>query len=451
MTFSRRKTVLGLTASAAILALTVAGCSSSSDPAEPTTPATDSTMSAAPDAAAEPVTLTLATFNTPGYQQIEQPDAPYQYDLIEEYEDANPNVTVVYDRKAESGDARTNFFAKLGPGGLADVEMVEVDWMPEVMQYSDLLEDLSNDGNADRWLPAKVADATDADGRMIGDGTDVGPQAVCYRESLMEAAGLPSDPEGVATLLDGDWANFFDVGQQYFDKTGKAFFDSTSGIWQGMIGQIDPAYEEAGTDAIIAADNADVKAAYDQLTAASMDQSTHLGQWSEDWSAAFKSGGFAVILCPPWMLGVVKGNSGEETTDWNIANVYPNGGGNWGGSWLTVPSNGANVDEAKKFVDWLTAPEQQAKAFANAGTYPSQPAAYDNPLVKDAVDEYFNGANTGTIFADRAKAVPAAPFKGKFYFQVNDAINNALTRVDDGTDAPAASWDKALTDINGIS
>ncbi|WP_236683465.1 ABC transporter substrate-binding protein [Demequina aurantiaca] len=449
MTFSRRKTALGLSAGVAILALTVAGCSSSDDP-EPSTSATGGAMeSTSPDANAEPVTLTLATFNTPGYNSIEQPDANYEYDLIQEYMDANPNVTITYDRKAESGDARTNFFAKLGPGGLADVEMVEVDWMPEVMQYSDLLADLTDPSLDGRWLDSKVADATDQDGRLIGAGTDVGPQAVCYRSSLFEEAGLASDPDGVADLLDGDWANFFDVGQKYFDATGKAFFDSTGGIWQGMINQIDPAYEDADSGDIIALDNPEVKAAYDQLTVASKDQSTHLGQWSEDWFAGMQNDAFAVMLCPPWMLGVISG-SAADATDWNIANVYPNGGGNWGGSWLTVPANGANVDEAKKLADWLTAPEQQAKAFANAGTYPSQPAAYEDPLVASASNAFFNDAATGTIFADRAQAVLPSPYKGTYYFQVNTAITDALTRVDDGTDAPDASWDKAVTDINNI-
>ncbi|WP_430868639.1 extracellular solute-binding protein [Demequina aurantiaca] len=448
MTYSRRKTALGLTAGAAILALTVAGCSSSDDAAEPTSSATGA-MSASPDANAEPVTLTLATFNTPGYNSIEQPDADYQFDLIQEYMDENPNVTVVYDRKAESGDARTNFFAKLGPGGLADVEMVEVDWMPEVMGYSDLLADLSDPSLDGRWLESKTADATDAEGRLIGAGTDVGPQAVCYRSSLFEEAGLASDPAGVEALLEGDWANFFSVGQDYYDATGEAFFDSTGGIWQGMINQIDPAFEEAGTDTIIATENPEVKAAYDQLTEASIDQSTHLGQWSEDWFAGMQNGAFATMLCPPWMLGVISGSAGD-TTDWNIANVYPNGGGNWGGSWLTVPENGANVEEAKKLALWLTSADSQAKAFDNAGTYPSQPEAYTNPLVAEASNEFFNDAPTGTIFADRATAVLPSPYKGAFYFPINTAFSDALTRVDTGVDSPAASWDKAVTEINNL-
>ncbi|WP_084078762.1 ABC transporter substrate-binding protein [Demequina sp. NBRC 110057] len=447
MSFTRRKKTLALTAGAAIFALTIAGCSSGDD--EETT--SSSTAETSEDGGSgEPVTLTLATFNTPGYQDSETPDeGDYQYDLIQEYMDLNPNVTITYDRKAESGDARENFFTKLGPGGLADVEMIEVDWMPEVMQYSDLLEDLTSDETADRWLESKTADATDADGRLIGAGTDVGPEAVCYRSSLFEEAGLPSDPEGVAELLDGDWANFFEVGQEYSDATGKGFFDSAAGIWQGMVNQLDPAYEDADSGDIIALDNADVKAAYDQLTAATPDQSAHYTQWSDDWYAGMSNGDYATMLCPPWMLGVISGNA-PDTTDWNIANVFPNGGGNWGGSWLTVPSSGANVEEAKKLALWLTAPEQQAKAFANAGTYPSQPAAYEDPAVADATNEFFNDAPIGTLFADRAAAVAPSAFKGEYYFQINTSITDALNRVEGGTDDAATSWDKAASEIQGL-
>ncbi|MFV0632526.1 extracellular solute-binding protein [Demequina sp.] len=448
MSLTRRKKALALTAGAAIFALTLAGCSDDAE-APGDDPTTENTADGGETADAEPVSLTIATFNTPGLSDSEN-DADYQYDLIEEYMELNPHVTITYNRAAESGDARENFFTKLGPGGLADIEMVEVDWMPEVMQYSDLLADLSSADVEGRWLEYVEAAATDADGRLIGYGTDIGPQGVCYRESLFEEAGLPTDPEEVAALLDGDWANFFSVGDDYVEGSGgKAFFDSASGVWQGMVNQLGVAYEDEASGEIVALDNADVKAAYDQLTAASQTQSSHFGQWSEDWFAGLSNGAYATMLCPPWMLGVIEGNA-PDTTDWNLANVYPNGGGNWGGSWLTVPANGANVEEATKLAAWLTAPEQQAKAFANAGTYPSQVDAYDLPEVSGAVNAFFNDAPIGEIFADRAEAVVPSPFKGEFYFQVNDAINNALTRVEDGTDDPAASWDKAVADIEAI-
>ena len=98
---------------------------------------------------------------------------------------------------------------------------------------------------------------------------------------------------------------------------------------------------------------------------------------------------------------------------WDIADVFPGGGGNWGGSYLTVPAQGKHTEAAKKFADWLTAPEQQMKAFANAGTFPSQVDAYTDAALTGATNEFFNNAPIGEILTNRAKAVdPVPPFKG---------------------------------------
>ena len=43
-----------------------------------------------------------------------------------------------------------------------------------------------------------------------------------------------------------------------------------------------------------------------------------------------------------------------------------------------------------------------------------------------------------------------SPFKGAFYFQVNDIIQNALTRVEDGSQDAATSWDQAVSEINAL-
>ena len=149
-------------------ALVLAGCSGGDAPAE----------SADPDA---PVELTIATFNDFGYSD----------ELLAEYEDEHPNVTIVHNKAATSNDARANFFQKLGNTGLADIEAIEIDWTAEMMQYADMLEPVQDDLKG-RWLDWKEAAVTDADGNMVGYGTDIGPQAVRYRADRFEEAGLPT-------------------------------------------------------------------------------------------------------------------------------------------------------------------------------------------------------------------------------------------------------------------
>jgi cellobiose transport system substrate-binding protein len=420
-TTTRARLGVGI-AGATAFALVVSGCASSNDPE-----------------AGGDVTLNLASFNDFGYSD----------ELLAEYEAANPGVTIVHNRAATSNDARSNFFQKLGAGsGLSDVEAVEIDWFAEMLQYSDKLADLSDPALEGRWVDWKTDAATDADGRLIAYGTDIGPEAICYRSDLFAEAGLPTDREEVATLLQGDWDKYFAVGHQYKDATGKAWFDSAGATYQGMINQVKNAYETEGGD-IIAASNPEVEAIFNKVLTESADLSAHLGQWSEDWFAALSSGDYATMLCPGWMLGVISGNA-ADTKGWDVANVFPGGGGNWGGSYLTVPAQGKNIEAAKKLAAWLTAPEQQLKAFAAAGTFPSQVDAYTSADLLDATNEYFNNAPTGAILIDRAKAVTVAPYKGAKYFAINDLAQKSLTRVEDGQQSIADSWAQFLTEVAAL-
>jgi len=426
---SRRTTAVAI-AGAAAFALVATGCQ-----------ATPSAPEVNDDWKNEKVTLTVATFNDFGYTE----------ELLAGFTELYPNIKVEHSIAETSNDARTNYFTKLGAGsGLSDVEAVEVDWFPELMQYSDKLADLTSDNVEGRWLDWKTAAATDSEGRLVAYGTDIGPEAICYRADLFEAAGLPSDREEVAALLEGDWDNYFSVGEDFVAKSDSAWFDSAGATYQGMVNQITNAYED-NDGTIIAADNKEVKAIYDDVLEASSTLSAHLGQWSPDWTAGIASGAYATMLCPGWMLGVISGNA-ADVTGWDVANVFPNGGGNWGGSYLTVPAQGSHIEAATALADYLTAPEQQISAFVEAGTFPSQVAAYESEDLTGFVNEYFNSAPVGAIFTDRAKAVnPVPPFKGPNYFKVQDALSNALSRVDvDKTDDAKTSWDKFLVDVKDL-
>jgi len=219
-------------------------------------------------------------------------------------------------------------------------------------------------------------------------------------------------------------------------------------VLQGIVNQYELAYED--TDgSIIATTNPDIEAAYKAVVEKAIPISAYSGQWSEDWFASMASGEFAAMLCPGWMLGVISGNA-PDITGWDIADAFPGGGGNWGGSYLTVPANGAHVKEAAELAAWLTSPETQLKAFTNAGTFPSQVDALASDELAGATNEYFNNAPTGTILTDRANAITVATFKGPKYFQFHDALQNAVTRVFDGLEDEQTSWNNWVTEVSAF-
>jgi cellobiose transport system substrate-binding protein len=414
-----RRTIAAAVAGAATLVLVATGCAGggAADPEED-------------------VTLTLATFNDFGYTD----------ELLAEFTEET-GIEVVHNKAATSNDARANYFQKLGKTGLADVEAVEIDWFTEAMQYSDLLAPVPADLKG-RWLDWKEASATDAAGNLIAYGTDIGPQGICYRADLFEAAGLPTDRAEVAALFDGSWDNFFEIGAEYKATTGKPFIDSANSVLQGIVNQLEVAYEDPD-GGVVATENPDIADAYAAVVEKAVPISAYAGQWSEDWFASMASGEFAAMLCPGWMLGVISGNA-PDITGWDIADAFPGGGGNWGGSYLTVPANGKNVEAAQELAAWLTSPETQLKAFTNAGTFPSQVEALESEELAGATNEYFNGAPTGEILTGRAEAISVATYKGAQYFQFHDALQNAITRVFDGLEDQETSWNTWVAEVSAF-
>lgn len=421
----------------AALAMLVTGCS---QPAATPSASTASTTAAS----MEKVTLTVATFNEFGYDN-----------LYAEYTKLHPNVTIVPKKAATSQEARDNMNTRLAAGsGLSDIEAVEVDWLPSMLLTQDKFMDLNTPDVAGRWLEWKTKAATTADGKLIGYGTDIGPEAVCYRSDLFKKAGLPTDRDEVATLLEGGWDKYFQVGQQFVAKSDAAWYDSAGAIWQARLQQQANPYSSSDTEEklIPLDENTAIKDIYTTTLKASVDDklSAGLAQWSTDWTNAFQKSKFATMLCPGWMLGVIEGNA-KGVEGWDIANVFPGGGGNWGGSYLTVPEQGKNKEAARELAAWLTAPEQQIKAFLAKGTFPSQVKALDDPQLTGATNAFFNDAPTGKILADRAAAVTVTTFKTEQYFAITTIISDAINRVEvDKKDSAEASWKKAVEEFNAL-
>ncbi|MGN0064468.1 MAG: ABC transporter substrate-binding protein [Nocardioides sp.] len=404
----------------ALLALPLAACGSDSD-------------SESEDGTVE---ISIATFNEFGYEE-----------LIEEWNEANPDIQVTQKKVGTWDDAKENLFTKLASGsGLSDIEAIEGDAMPAILAESDAFTDLSDSALDGRWLDWKAAAGSNADGQMIGYGTDIGPEGICYRGDLLEKAGIPADRESVAKRWT-TWEDYFADGQKFVKAMpDTAWYDSSGGTAQAMLNQVANPFEQ--DDNTIDVENDDLKAVWDAVTG-HMDLSTNNPQWSDDWNASFQKDAFATMACPGWMMGIIEGNS-EGVTGWDFADVFPGGGGNWGGSFLTVPAQSEHPDEAKEFAAWITAPEQQIRAYQAIGAWPSAAEAQEAPEVLESTNEFFNNAPTGEIFSNRAAAVEIQPYKGPKYSDILSAFQAAILRVDEGKNSPDESWETFLTDVAAL-
>lgn len=395
----------------------------------------------------EEITLTITTFNQFGYE-----------DLYEQYMEEHPNITIEATAIDTGGNARTDTFTKIAAGsGLSDIVAIEEGWLGAIMEVSDNFVDLRDYGIEDRksdWLEWKYNQVIDQDGRVIGYGTDIGPEGICYRPDLFEAAGLPSDRDAVAEYLEGDWAHFFDVGREYQAATGKAWYDHSGFIWNGIVNQMDEGYYTADGELNVE-DNAELREAFD-LVAKAVADGLSASQAAWDWNGgqSFVDGTFATFVCPGWMLGVVEGQvqTGAEAAGvdpesvvWDFADVFPGGAANWGGSFLTVSESSEHKAEAAALASWLTEPEQQVAAYKAAGVFPSTIEAAQTLADEAEPRATFNNAPAGAILASRAQGIQAQ-FKGPDDSVIQENVfGPALQALDQGDVDGAGAWDQAIS------
>ena len=178
--------------------------------------------------------------------------------------------------------------------------------------------------------------------------------------------------------------------------------------------------------------------------------SAKLKSFSNEWNAAFKNGAFATIACPAWMTGYIAGQAGDAGKGkWDIAKV-PGGGGNWGGSFLAVPTQSKHQKEAVDLVKFLTNPKGQLAAFQAEGNLPSAPSLYEDPALKDAKNAYFSDAPIGLLFVEGAKNLRPV-YLGQKNQPVRDAVENALRSYEQGQASVDKAWANAIKEAKAAA
>lgn len=375
-------------------------------------------------------------------------------ELKGKYEAANPGVKIVLNSgeyNAQHEDLQKKLIANSGAPDIAAIdEGFVIQFRGQKDKFVNLL-DQGADKYKDKYLEWKWKQTLTPDGGyQIGLGTDVGGLAMCYRTDLFKAAGLPTERDKVSALWQGGWDQFIEVGKTYTGKTKKKFIDAGTNLFNPIVGQQPVGlYDQNETLAM----EGGPKVAFDYtMKAIEGGLSANLDAFTPEWNAGFVKGNFAVLACPAWMQGHIKNTAPQTEGKWDVAAI-PGGGGNWGGSFLTIPKQGKNVDAAYEFLEWLIQPEQQIEIFKKVGNLPSQPALYEDPAIKDFKNPFFNNAPVGQIFSNAAKAL-TPQYLGKKNGPTRVAVENVIKRAQTGDlkGKPAAEvWAEALKEAEKAS
>jgi cellobiose transport system substrate-binding protein len=385
--------------------------------------------------------LTVATFGDFGYK-----------DLYTEYMAAHPDIEIV-ERITKTEDHHKNLVTHLATNtGASDIEAIEEGWAGQFTSQPGKFHNWMDFGGAEiksQWPDWKWRAGSSPNGVVIGVGTDVGGMAMCYRKDLFEAAGLAGDREAVSKLWP-TWDEYISTGQKFMAAKVpgvSGFFDGPQVIYRSILGQQPTGIYDG--DKVVVETNPGVKKAWDQtIKAMSLGLSAKVEAWSQDWNAGFAKGTFATIACPSWMTTIIQEQAKEHAGKWDIADI-PGGTGNWGGSYLTLPKQGKNPEKAAELAKWLTAPEQQAKVFRTKGNFPSTTSLYKDSVITDFKNPFFNNAPVGQIFS-KSVATMTPQFMGPKSGDINTAIINGLTRVQEGKQSADESWTQTLRDVKAL-
>lgn len=353
--------------------------------------------------------------------------------VVEEFPDYGIEVSVIGD------DFRQKLVTTFtGGSGIPSITGVKGENMPYFLTEDSLFQDFNELGVEDLLddFPAwKLAEATTADGRLIGIPIDIGPTGMYYRADVFAAAGLPSEPDEVAAAT-STWEDYLAFGAQLKEATGADIAVATSSIFGAAVGQLESKF--VSEDGEFLGDSDDIRAAWDvAVEAYELDITTGIGDGSPDWAAAINDGSLAAAIGAAWYQGDIKGAAPDTAGDWRVT-AMPGGPANIGGSFLTIPAANENPEAAVEVIRWLLSPENQAAVYGEIGNFPASLSALDLPELQQG-DDFFGGQKTVEVFKQATLDMPTG-FNSPFDNEVSAPYYTELSNIESLGKDPEQAW-----------
>jgi multiple sugar transport system substrate-binding protein len=319
-----------------------------------------------------------------------------------------PDIKVTAQMNAGmAGGTRDALAAALAAGsGAPDVSMIEINDVGRFVMQGGLVDLSQPPYNALKYEKDFVAykwqQGMTPDGQLLAFPWDIGPAGLFYRRDIFKAAGLPTEPDEVAKLLN-TWQAYLDVGKKVNNPSKNLF-------WTDTIANIPYIYYAHKNffdkDFNIAFDNPRTLQLFEyalQGRQAGLD--AKIPAWTQEWYTALQSGQIATTIAGGWFGGMLKSwIDPEGGGNWGVIPIPEDPLQNWGGSFLAIPEQSKNKEAAWAFIEYALAnADAQNRMFVAVDYFPAYMPAWDNPLYAEA-DPYFGGENTRQLWVKIASS-----------------------------------------------
>ncbi|WP_427165499.1 extracellular solute-binding protein [Streptomyces sp. C1-1] len=316
-------------------------------------------------------------------------------------------------------------------------------FLPNANRFLDL-NDLGFKKLAPQYLEWKTKLARTEDGKQIGFPIDIGPTALFYREDLFAKAGVPTDPDKVAALVK-TWEDYFQLGTELQKKNpGTYLVNNLGSMFDMTVGQGTQRFIDKNNHFI--GDQDHIRAAW---TTSVRPYTLGLDAKINDntWNAAVGKS-LLTELGAAWHALDIEQAAPQTKGKWRVC-AMPVGPANQGGSYLALPKQCRNPEEAFKIISWILSPANDARGFTDAAIFPAAPAAYTMPAMTGP-DAFFGGQKIIEIFGPAAKAVPTA-YEAPADAAVMAPYKTELTNIEAKGKKPDDAWKDAVSQAKQIA
>lgn len=309
-----------------------------------------------------------------------------------------------------------------------------------LVDISDIASPHMDDINAFKW-----ADVV-KDDQVYAMPWDSGPVALYYRTDVFEEAGLPTEPEEVASVLNS-WDDYYVVAKVIKEKTGKPMFalsteQPTGRTFEKFMWQQGQVYFNDAGEVDLVTDNA-VRTLEFMKKMVKEDLTENTVEWTQPWYDGMANGNVATVIGAVWQAGNLSGWIAPDASGlWRVVPlpVWDEGGcrtANDGGSNFAIPKGAKNEKAAKAYIEYMLADStNQLKMYEATDIFPSLETTYTDEFFDQPID-YFGGQKVRRLFADTVSQVPPIKYTENYYVAnevmidvLMDYIHNDLTATE---------------------